>query len=173
VAGKSPQPSGWLLRFQGGSSFGSGLAHAVGVAAGDDDAGVVEQPVEQAGGGGVLGQEPAPLVEWPVAGDAEGAAFVGSGDEPEQQLGADFVEGGEPDFIDQEQAVAKLGTSHFPDAVVGEAAVEGVGQVGGGEVADLVPGADGGDAEGDQDMAFAGAGRADQAQVLPGGEPFQ
>jgi DNA-binding transcriptional MerR regulator len=35
------------------------------------DAGVVQQPVEEADGGGVLGQEPAPLVERPVAGDAE------------------------------------------------------------------------------------------------------
>jgi len=31
------------------------------------------------------------LFEWPVAGDAEGAAFVGGGDEPEQQLGAGVV----------------------------------------------------------------------------------
>ena len=59
------------------------------------------------------------------------------------------------------------------DAVVGQAAVEGLGQVGGGEVADLVPGLDGGDAEGDQDVALAGAGRPDQAQVLRGGDPFQ
>ncbi len=57
--------------------------------------------------------------------------------------------------------------------VVGQAAVEGLGQVGGGEVADLVPGVDGGDAEGDQDMALARAGRPDQAQILPGGDPFQ
>jgi hypothetical protein len=33
-----------------------------------------------------------------VAGDAEGAAFVGGRDEPEQQLGSGVVEGGEPDF---------------------------------------------------------------------------
>jgi len=44
--------------------------------------------------------------------------------------------------------------------------VEGVGQVGRGEVPDLAPGADGGDAEGDQDVALAGARRADQAKVL-------
>jgi phenylpyruvate tautomerase PptA (4-oxalocrotonate tautomerase family) len=41
-----------------------------------DDVGVVQEPVEQADGGGVLGQEPAPLVEGPVGGDAQGAAFV-------------------------------------------------------------------------------------------------
>ena len=34
------------------------------------------------------------------AGDAERAALVGGGDEPEQQLGAGVVEGREPDFVD-------------------------------------------------------------------------
>jgi hypothetical protein len=99
------------------------------------------------------------FVEGPVAGDAQGAAFVGGGDEPEQQLGAGVIQRGEPDFVDQEQVVAEQRVDYFPDAVVGQAAVEGVGQVGGGEVADLVPGLDGGDTEGDQDVALARAGR--------------
>jgi hypothetical protein len=59
----------------------------------------MQQPVQQADGGGVLGQEAAPLVEGPVAGDAEGEAFVGGGDEPEQRLGSGVVQGGEPDFV--------------------------------------------------------------------------
>jgi site-specific DNA recombinase len=50
----------------------------------DDDGGVVQQPVQDAGGGGVFGQEPAPLVECPVGGDGQRAAFVGGRDEPEQ-----------------------------------------------------------------------------------------
>jgi hypothetical protein len=50
----------WLVGVQGVSSFGPGFAHAVGVAAGDDD-GVVQEAVQEADGGGVLGQEPAPL----------------------------------------------------------------------------------------------------------------
>ena len=41
--------------------MGSGVAHAVGLAAGDDDGGVVQEPVQDADGGGVLGQEPSPL----------------------------------------------------------------------------------------------------------------
>ena len=123
------------------TSSGSGLLHPVGVAVGDHDVAVVQEPVEQADGGGVLGQETAPLVEGPVGADPEGAAFVGGGDEPEQQLGAGVVERGEPDFVDQEQVVAEQGLDDFPDAVVGQAAVEGVGQVGGGEVADLAAGA--------------------------------
>jgi hypothetical protein len=61
------------------------LWHAVAVAFGDDDDGVVEEPVEDAGCGGVFGQEPVPGVEGPVAGDAEDSRFVGCGDEGEQQ----------------------------------------------------------------------------------------
>jgi len=43
----------------------------------------MEQAVKEADGGGVLGQEPAPGLEWPVAGHPEGATFVGGGYEPE------------------------------------------------------------------------------------------
>jgi hypothetical protein len=39
------------------------LAHAVGVAVGDHDACVAQEPVQQADGGGVLGQEPVPGLE--------------------------------------------------------------------------------------------------------------
>jgi hypothetical protein len=42
------------------------LAHAIGLTVGDDDVGVVQEPVEQADCGGVFGQEPAPLIEGPV-----------------------------------------------------------------------------------------------------------
>src|ERR1019366_1767634 len=156
----------------GGSPSGPGFAHAVGVAVGDDDVGVVQQPVEQADGGGVLGQEPAPLVEGPVAGGAHGAAFVGGGDDAEQQLGAGVIQRGEADFVDDDQVVAEQGVDDLADGVVGQAAVEGLGQVSGGEVTDLVPGVHRGGAERDEQVAFAGAGRADQGEVLAGGDPF-
>src|SRR5207247_6370615 len=121
---------------------------------GDNGMCAMQEPVQQADGGGVLGQEPAPRLEGPVAGDARGAAFAGGGDEPEQQLGAGVVQRGEPGFVDQEQVVAEQGLDHLPDAVVGQAAVEGVSQVGSGEVADLVPRLDGGGTEGHQDVAL-------------------
>ncbi len=54
----------------GNSSLGDGLAHAEGLAFGDHDDGVVQEPVEQANDGGVLGQDPAPLVEGPVGANA-------------------------------------------------------------------------------------------------------
>ena len=145
----------------------------MGLAVGDHDVGVVQEPVQQADRGGVFGQEPAPGFEGPVAGDAQGAAFVGGGDEPEQQLRAGVVQRGEPDFVADEQVVAEQGVDDSSDAVVGQAAVEGFDELGGGEVADSVPGAHGGDTERDQEVALAGAGRSDQGEVLPGGDPFQ
>jgi hypothetical protein len=39
----------------------SGVAHPVGLAVGDDDGGVVQEPVQDAGRGGVFGKESAPL----------------------------------------------------------------------------------------------------------------
>jgi hypothetical protein len=63
---KVPVPRIGLAGFDGCASSCSGLFHPVGVAAGDDDVAVVQEPVEQADSGGVLGQEPAPGFEWPV-----------------------------------------------------------------------------------------------------------
>ena len=60
----------------------------------------MQEPVEDAGGGGVLGQKPAPLLEGPMGGDGQGAAFVGGGNKPEQQLGAGVIERGEPDLVE-------------------------------------------------------------------------
>ena len=95
---------------------------------------MVQQPVQEADGGGVLGQEPAPLVEGPVGGDAERAAFVGGGDDAEQQLGGGVVQGREADFIDDDQVVAEQVLDDPADGVVGQAAVEGLDEVRGGEV---------------------------------------
>ena len=84
--------------------------------------------------------------------DGEGASFVGGGDEPEQQLGAGVVERGEPDFVDQDEVDPQEGLDDLADGVVGEAAVEGFDEIGGGEVADPLSGIDGGVAEGDEEV---------------------
>jgi hypothetical protein len=76
------------------------LFHAVAVAVGDDHVAVVEEAVEHADRGGVFGEEPTPGFEQPVGSDAEGSAFVGGGDEAEEQLGAGVVERGEAEFVD-------------------------------------------------------------------------
>ena len=43
-----------------------GVLHAVGLAVGDDDGGVVQEPVQDADGGGSLGKEAATWVLWVV-----------------------------------------------------------------------------------------------------------
>ena len=58
-----------------------------------------------------------------MGGDPEGAAFVGGGDEPEQQLGAGVVERGEADLVDQEQVVPEQRFDGLANGVVGEAAI--------------------------------------------------
>ena len=84
----------------------------------------MEQAVQEADGGGVLGQEPAPLgCRRPVGGHAESAAFVGGGDEPEQQLGAGVVEQGRTHKKGQDEVVAERFLDHAADGVVGQAAV--------------------------------------------------
>ena len=81
----------------------AGLLHAERLALGDDDDGVMEQAVQQRGGGALLGQEAPPLVERPVAGDAQARALVGGRDEAEEQLGADVVERREAQLVDQDR----------------------------------------------------------------------
>ena len=140
---------------------------------GDDDVAVVEEPVEHADGGGVFGQEPSPGFERPVGADAEAAAFVGGGDEPEQQLGGGVVQRGEAELVADDQVVAEQGVDDFADAVVGQAAVEGVDEVGGGEVADPVAGVDRGRAEREQQVAICRCrrGRSGTRSPRPGPIP--
>jgi hypothetical protein len=65
-------------------------------------------------------------------------------------LRAGVVQRREPDLVNHDQIVAQQRIDHFADAVVGQAAVEGFDEFGGGEVADPVPCLDGGDAERDE-----------------------
>ena len=132
------------------SAAGLGLAHPERFALGDHDGGVVEEAVEHGDGGGVVGQEASPLVEGPVAGQAQAPAFVGRGHEPEEELAAVGVEGGEAELIADDQVWAQQVVDDAADRVVGEASVEGLDEVGGGEVADPEAGLDGGVAESDQ-----------------------
>ena len=88
-------------------------------------------------------------------------------------MGAGVVEGSEPDLVDEDEVSAQCLFDDSPDAVVGEAAVEGLDELGGGEVADPPAGVDRGVADGDEQVALAGPGRPDETQVLPRGDPFE
>jgi hypothetical protein len=56
---------------------------------------VVEEPIEERHRGRVLGQEVAPRLERPVAGQPKAAPLIGGGHEPEEELGPGVVERGE------------------------------------------------------------------------------
>lgn len=49
-----------------------------------------------------------------MGGDAEGSAFVGGGDEAEQQLRSGFVERREPDLVDEQDVVAQEVSMDLP-----------------------------------------------------------
>ncbi len=106
------------------------MHHPVGVAVGDHGVAVVQEPVEHADGGGVFGQEPTPGLEGPVGSDAEGSAFVGCGDEPEEELCAGVVQRREAEFVDQDDVVAKQVVDDLADGVVGQSPVEGLDEFG-------------------------------------------
>jgi hypothetical protein len=73
------------------------------------------------------------LFEGPVRADGQRSAFVGAGDEPEQQLGAGVIERGEAEFVEDDQVDSEQRFDDLADGVVGQAAVEGFDEVGGGE----------------------------------------
>jgi hypothetical protein len=107
------------------------------------------------------------FLERPVRGHCQGAALVGGGHEPEEQLGAGVDERGEPDLVDDHQLGAQQGVDDLAHGVVGQSAVEDLDEVRGGEVVHLVPGGDGGVAEPDQGVTLAGTrSEGDRLQQL-------
>src|SRR5215211_1818624 len=109
LAIRRPPFAGWRGEPAGGP--GACLLEAERLTRGDDHHGVVEQAIQQRGGGRLDRQEAAPLLEGPVAGDAKAAPFVGGSDEPEEQLGAGLVEWGEAELVDEDE----IGTEELID----------------------------------------------------------
>jgi hypothetical protein len=83
------------------------------------------------------------------------------------------VQRGEADLVNDDEVVAQQGVDDASDGVVGHASVELLDELGGGEVADLVSGRDGGVAERDEQVGLARAGRPDQTKILLLGYPFE
>jgi hypothetical protein len=61
---------------------------------------------------------------------------------------------GEPELVDEDDVVAQQGVDDLADGVVCQAAVEGLDQLGCGEVPDPVPGLDRGVAERDEHVGL-------------------
>ena len=108
-----------------------------------------------------------------MAGDAQADPLIGGGEEPEEELAASGVERGEANLVDDDHVDPEKGVDDAADRVVGQAAVEGLDQLGGGEVADPVAGLNGGVAEGDEQVRLAGPGGAEQTGVLVAAQPLQ
>src|SRR5919106_1651784 len=96
------------------------------------------------------------------------SSLLGSGD---TSSGSGFAHAAE--LVDDDELGAQQVLDDAADTVVGQAAVERLDELGGGEVADPEAGVDRGVAESYEDVALASAGRADQADVLGGAEPLQ
>ena len=104
-----------------------------------------------------------------VAGDDQRGSLVASGDELEEQVGRLGFERDIADFVDDQQRVAaqadQLGLQ--PPGVVGLG--EAGDPFGGGGEQDPVPGLAGADGQADGQVGLAGAGRAEEHDVVAGG----
>ena len=113
------------------------------------------------------------MVERPVRGDGQAAAFVGGGDEPQLRLGAGVVQRGEPDLVQDHQVVAEKCVDDLAGGVVGQPAVEGLDEIGCGAVLHPVSGGHRCVPEGYQGVRLSRAGRANDSDVGLATEPFQ
>lgn len=93
-----------------------------------------------------------------MRGDGQGPSFVGGRDEAEQELGAGVVQRGEAHLVDYEEIVAQQRVDGLADGVVGQSPVQGLDEVGCGEVPDPVTGLCCGVAKGYQAVRLARAG---------------
>lgn len=137
-----------------------------------DDVGAGEEAVEDGAGGGHIAEEFAPVFDGAVGGHEGGAGFVAAEDDLQEDLAAFGGQVLEAHVVDYEQ---------FGFEVTGEEAVFLVGADFGAQVAhevedaavvDAQAGADGFQAEGLGEVAFADAGGADEKDVTGVADPL-
>ena len=133
----------------------------------------MQEAIKDRGSSRGVGEELGPALELNVGRDRDRALFVGGGDEPEQVVGGDAVQGGEAKVVDHDEVVAQEPFDQLPDGVVGEAAVERFDQLIGLKEADFAPGGDCGTAERLGEMALADTGRARETEVVLAIEPLE
>ena len=126
----------------------------------------MHQAVQKRCRGHRLGEEAAPLLEGPVAGDGEAFVLVRRGDEAEEELAVDGVERGEAQLVDDEQIGMQERIKDWPDGVVGPSPIELLDEVHRREVPHAQARLHRGLAQRDQQVAPARARRADQDEVL-------
>ena len=133
----------------------------------------MDEPVDHGGGGDLVAEDFAPGAEGLVGGDDERGALVAAADEHEHQVGGVRVKWDVSDLVDDQQRDAL----EAGELVVEVAVALRVGQqrdpFGRGAKENAVAGQAGADAERDGEVGLAGAGRAEQDDVLAAGEEVQ
>jgi hypothetical protein len=111
--------------------------------------------------------------QFDVGRDRDRALLIGGGDEAEEVVGGDAIQGGEAEIVDHDEVVAQEPLNEPPDGVVRQAAVERLDQLIGLKEADLLAGGDRGSPEPLGQMTLADAARAGQAEVLLAIKPLE
>jgi hypothetical protein len=153
--GKVPTRRSWLGLGHGGASSQPGLTHPHRLPLCDHDHGMMQEAVEHGGRRGLVRQEVPPLVERPVSGDGQTPTLVSGGNEPKEKLGAGVVERGKAEFVDDDEVSPQQLVDDLPHGVVGQAAVEGLDEVSGDEVASPQPSGDRGKPESQKEMGLS------------------
>src|SRR5439155_23733336 len=100
-----------------GSGFG--VVEAVALAFGLDDPTAMGEAIEGSAGEPFGSEDFGPGFEGQVGGDDEAGAFVGGGDDVEEQFGADFGCGDVAEFVEDEQVeLGELGLEQKEAALV-------------------------------------------------------
>ena len=127
---------------------------------------MVQQSVQQGRSHDIVAEDGAPVLEATIGGEDSGAFLVAGIDQLEEQVGAAGLQGQVTDLIDDEQG---------GPVDVAQARGEGTGAFGLGERGhefgqgreiDALMGLDGGDPQGDGQVTFTDAGRAEQVDGL-------
>jgi hypothetical protein len=145
---------------------GEGFGEAERAAFGDDEVGVVHEPVD-GGGGEAFGHDRVEAGWVQVRGDGDGAAFVGGVDDPVEGFGGVLAGGKLADVIDHDQLAAADASDDAVDRRVDFGPADGEGERLEGEPADPHAGVDDGVGQGFDEVTFAGARRdSDRLQHL-------
>src|SRR5205823_12905203 len=127
--------------------------------------GVVDEPVDQGGGDDGVAEDLGPLLEAAVRGDDERAAFVAARDERKQQVGGLAFEWEVADLVDDQQVVALEPAQLLLELVAVLRLLEPGDPFLRGREGDAVAALAGFEAERDREVALAGAGWAEEADV--------
>jgi len=154
------------------ASASGGLGEADAVAGGDDEVGVVEEPVD-GGVGDRLGHQLVEPGRMEVGGQGDAALLVGGVHDPVEGLGGVGRNREQPDVIDQDQVGVEDLAEGPAGGVVGPVAADDVAELLEAEPQDVGAVVDRGVAERFEEVALPGARRAADDEVLVVGDPLQ